>query len=209
VQARQRRIMQNTLPGYLESEGVLRSRQITAAFEVIDRVDFVPDESREQAYADRPLPLTEQATISQPTTVAFMLELLQPQAGEKMLDVGAGSGWTTALLIYIADQGGSVVAVEVDPKLVQQGTKNVRKYFPVAEVRQAGELLGAPEEAPFDRILVSAAAEKLPEELLAQLRIGGRIVLPVKTSILKIDRLSEEEFLKEEYPGFVFVPLKT
>ena len=93
--------MSNPLPGYLQRTGVLKSGKIFDAFGVIDRADFVPEELKSSAYADEALPIGEGQTISQPYTVAFMLSLLDPQPGERIMDVGAGSGWQTAILAYI------------------------------------------------------------------------------------------------------------
>lgn len=192
----------------LVDSGVLRTLRIIAAFEAIDRKDFVPGALHELAYADHPLSIGHGATISQPTTVAFMLELLQPEIGDRILDVGSGSGWTSALLKYLVDQAGTVVAVELEPALVKSGTKNLQKYFPLLAIKQADEVLGAPEDAPFDKILVSASAQEIPHELVAQLRVGGRMVIPVQDTIVRIDRFSEEKFQQETFPGYVFVPLR-
>jgi protein-L-isoaspartate(D-aspartate) O-methyltransferase len=193
---------------HLLDTGVLRTPHITVAFEAIDRTDFVLKEQKEVAYADYPLSIGYGATISQPTTVAFMLELLQPEEGDRVLDIGAGSGWTTALLSYIAGQGGNVIGLEIVPELVKLGTRNVHKYFPFQSIILAEDVLGLPERAPFDRILVSAASEEVPQELLQQLAVGGRMVLPVKDAVVRIERLSDEQFRQEEYPGFAFVPLR-
>jgi protein-L-isoaspartate(D-aspartate) O-methyltransferase len=200
--------MNSLLVKHLLESGALRTPRIIAGFEAIDRKDFVPDQFQAQAYADHPLPIGFGVTISQPTTVAFMLELLAVEQGDRVLDIGAGSGWTTALLCYIADTGGVVFGVERIPELVEIGNRNLHKYFPLAQILQAGEQLGAQEKAPFNRILVSAAADDVPADLILQLQIGGRIVLPVRESIVKIDRISADRYEKEEYPGFMFVPLK-
>lgn len=192
----------------LIEEGTLRTPQIIAAFEAIDRADFVQPDQLEYAYSDQPLPIGYGVTISQPTTVAFMLELLQPTQGERILDVGAGSGWTAALLCYIISPGGSVTAVELIPQIVELGNRNLHKYYPMANIELTGDILGSPQKAPFDKILVSAASDEIPMELVAQLRIGGRMIIPVQETIVKVERISETEFTKEEYPGFMFVPLR-
>jgi len=192
----------------LISSGVLKTPEIIQAFGKVDRADFVPEALKELAYGDFPLSIGEGQTISQPWSVAFMLELLQPQFGQKVLDVGSGSGWTTALLAHIIGSKGMVTGIEKLPALVEQGRSNLRKYsFPWSEIVQAETSLGWEEEAPYDRILVSAAARELPEELIDQLKIGGILVIPVKNSVWKVTKESAENNKKEEYPGFIFLPL--
>ncbi len=188
--------------------GFLKTPRIIRSFEKIDRADFVPAEFQAEAYGDYPLSIGQGQTISQPSTVVFMLELLAPRPGEKILDLGAGSGWTTALLAEIVGSDGKVVGIEAVSFLVKFGRKNLVKYnFSQAEIISAGSQLGSPDQAPFDRILVSAAAEKLPEQLVNQLKIGGRLVLPINQSLWRINKDSGGGLIKEEFPGFVFVPL--
>ena len=165
-------------------------------------------EYQAEANENYPLPIGFGQTISQPFTVAFMLKLLSPQEGDKVLDVGCGSGWTTALLANLVGKTGKVFGVEIIPELVEFGRKNLAKYnFPNAEIVQAGAELGLPSEAPFDRILVSAAAEEIPETLLRQLKAPGVMVLPVKNVIVQIKKDATGEISKKEFPGFAFVPL--
>jgi len=194
---------------HLKSRKRLRTPAIISAFEKVDRADFVLQKYREQAHIDYPLPISQGQTISQPTTVALMLEFLQPQKGDKILDIGSGSGWTTALLAKIAGLEGEVWGVERIPELVELGQNNLKEYnFPNAKILQAGEGIGLPEKAPFEKILVSASAKKFPNELIDQLKIGGRIVIPVGISIWGVDKISETEIKKEEhYYKFIFVPL--
>lgn len=194
----------------LIDSGVLKTPTIINAFHQVDRKDFVPVSFWPRAYDDRPLAIGRGQTISQPTTVALMLELLSPQKGEKILDVGSGSGWTTALLATLVGSKGLVIGLEIIPALVKFGQDNLKKYnFPQAKIIQASSRLGHRSLAPFDRILVSAAAEELPLSLVEQLKIGGRLVLPILNSIWKIDKVGEREIKKTEFPGFIFVPLKS
>ena len=160
------------------------------------------------AYEDCALPIGYGQTISQPYTVAFMLELLGPKEKDKILDVGSGSGWTTALLSKIVGEKGKVFGLERIPELVDFGKKNLSKYgFNNYKIMQAKETLGLSEEAPFDKILVSATAQDLPQDLIDQLRIGGIMVIPIKDAILKIVKLSENKTDTQKFIGFAFVPL--
>ena len=191
---------------------VLRSPKIIKAFEKVNRKDFVRSEYVGRAYDDIPLPIGYNQTISQPTTVAFMLELLELKEGLKVLDVGSGSGWTTALLANIVGKKGEVVGVELIPELVNFGRENIGKYCNGSNVNifPAEGTIGYPLKSPYDRILVSASADEIPLELIKQLKVSGVLVIPVKNSIYKLIRKSNDisDVSKEEYPGFVFVPLR-
>ncbi len=192
---------------HLIKRRVLVSETIIDALSSIDRINFVRPEELNRAYMDNPLSIGYGQTISQPYTVVFMLELLQPEKGNKVLDIGSGSGWTTALLAYIVQKEGSVLGMEKASDLVKFGKSNIEKYnFTNAKIVQSGEELGKPEEQ-FDRILVSAAAREVPDELVNQLKIGGRMVIPVQSSIYKVDKVSEDQVEKDENYGFSFVPL--
>jgi len=137
-----------------------------------------------------------------------MLELLQPQKGNKILDIGSGSGWTTALLAQIVGKEGKVFGVEKITQLVSFGKENLEKYhFFNVEIRKAGKELGLKKEAPFDRILVSAAAQFIPQKLVEQLKIGGIMVMPVNNSLLRIEKISNKKIKLQRLKGFVFVPL--
>jgi len=188
---------------------VLRDSYVKKAFTRIDRADFVPKDYRVEAYEDYPLPIGYEQTISQPTTVAFMLEKLSAQPGDKVLDVGSGSGWTTALLADIVGSTGSVVAVERVPELVVFGKQNIEKYhYANVTIHHAGNTLGVSEEAPFQRILVSAAAHnEIPKELTAQLAVGGIMIAPVDDAIIEIKKHPDGTLRQRIHSGFAFVPL--
>ncbi|MDP2709548.1 MAG: protein-L-isoaspartate O-methyltransferase [bacterium] len=196
--------------------GYLKSPEIIKAFEEIKRADFVLPEDKARAELDAPLPIGHGQTISQPATVAFMLELLRPAKGEKILDVGAGSGWTTALLAQLVGRSGLVSGAERICELKDFAAGNVAKYNFIkngtVQIFCTDGYAGLPELAPFDKILISASAEEIPEELLKQLKPGGRLVMPLgeqgKTqSLLEIKKSTRGEISKKEYPGFIFVPL--
>jgi protein-L-isoaspartate(D-aspartate) O-methyltransferase len=189
----------------------LRTPRIIEAFRKIKRMDFLPEDIKDLAELNEALPIGYGQTISQPLVVAFMLEQLQPYPGDKILDIGSGSGWTSALLGEIVGEQGKVIAIEVIPELKEFGEKNVAKYNfiekGIVEFIWADGSQGYKKEAPFDKILASATASKLPQAWKEQLKIGGRIVIPIDSSIWLFVKKSEKEFEKEEHPGFVFVPL--
>lgn len=195
----------------LIAEGWLKSLQIIEAFRKIKREDFLPKELKHLASLNEALPIGYGQTISQPLVVAFMLELLEPKVGEKILDIGAGSGWTSALLAEIVKEKGKVIALEIIPELVEFGRQNVEKYNfikkGVVEFLCGDGTKGYEKEAPYDKILISASAKKFYKTWSEQLKVGGRIVVPIGGSIFLFLKISEKEFKKEEYPGFAFVPL--
>lgn len=220
--------MANSLTELVEElirEGYLKSPEIIDAFCKIDRADFVLPEFRKEAYENYPLPIGYGQTISQPLTVAFMLELLEPRKGEVILDVGAGSGWQATLLGQIVgdrlssgkSKRGKVIAIERIPELAEIARANIGKYNfidkKIVEVVCGDGAAGAPRNflpaRGFDKIIAAATAEKIPCAWKNQLKIGGRIVAPVGCDILKIDKTSENDFKTEKYHGFVFVPLIT
>ena len=172
----------------------------------MDRADFILPEFASTAYRDIPLPIGFGQTISQPFTVAFILDLLKVSPGQSILDIGSGSGWTTALLARLTGPEGKVLGLERLRELVRYGSSNLRRYpFPWATITRAGSALGNPGKE-YDRILVSAAAPHFPEELVDQLKIDGRLVIPVRHSIRTVAR-TEEGSKREEIYGFSFVPL--
>ena len=198
----------NNLINQLISQGYLKTPRVIRAFKRIHRADFVLPEFKNSAAANVPLPIGHGQTISQPLTVAFMLELLKPKSGDKILDIGSGSGWTTALLAEIVGKRGSVYAIEIVPELCKFGEENVKKYSSSnIQFLCTNGSRGYKKEAPYDRILVSAAADKFPLALKKQIIIGGKIVIPIRSSIWLIERLSKDKFREEEHYGFAFVPL--
>ena len=160
------------------SSQVRDSRVLTAMAEV-PRELFVPPELRHRAYVNEPLPIGNGQTISQPLMTAHMTSVLQPTPTDRVLEVGTGSGYQAAVLGLLSHQG-TVVTVERIPSLARHAAEMLRFLdMNNVEVLNAGPTLGYPEEAPFDAILVTAAAPRLPQSLLNQLAVGGRLVIPV------------------------------
>ena len=194
----------------LIEKGYLKTPRIISAFRKIKRSDFLPEKLKNLAELNEPLPIGFGQTISQPLTVAFMLELLQPKKGDKILDVGSGSGWTTSLLAEIVGSKGKVYAIEIIKELKEFGEKNTKKYNfvnkGIVKFICGDGSKGLLKKSPFDKILVSASAEEIPIELKEQLKIGGRLVIPVRDSIFLIVR-KNNEFEEKEFFGFCFVPL--
>lgn len=196
----------------LIDEGYLKTERIINAFKKINREDFLPEHIKDQASLNIPLPISHGQTISQPLTVAFMLELLQPRRGEKILDVGSGSGWQTALLAEIVGDEGFVYALERIPALKEFGENRVAKYnFKNVQFICADGTKGYKKKAPFDRIIVAAASkDDVPKPLLEQLKVGGIIVIPVgeyEQDMVVMKKVGEDDFDVRRYPGFQFVPL--
>jgi len=197
----------------LIAEGWLKTPEIINAFRAVKREDFLPDKDRDLAEMNEALPIGSGQTISQPLVVAFMLEQLQPRAGEKILDIGSGSGWTSALLAHLVSQNGRVVAVEIVPELKEFGERNAAKYSfvkkGIVQFVCADGSKGFEKEAPYDKILCSAAiqARDVPESWKEQLKVNGAIVSPIGSSIWTIIKTSKTGFVRTEFPGFIFVPL--
>lgn len=182
--------------------------RVRTAFERVQRADFLPPGKRGFAREDAAVPIGHGQTNSQPSTVREMLELLDVDPGMRVLDVGCGSGWTTALLGDLVGPEGEVVGVELVPELVTWGRENLAGYaMPWAHIEQARDgVLGVPEQGPYDRVLVSAEATRLPEELLDQLVDRGLLVVPVRGR-MTVARRTDGEAEVHHAGWYSFVPL--
>jgi protein-L-isoaspartate(D-aspartate) O-methyltransferase len=197
-------------PGAPDRVAADAADRVELAVAAVPRTRFLPAELRELAGQDHPLPIGLGQTSSQPTTVRDMLTLLDVRAGHRVLDVGAGSGWTTALLAHLAGPGGRVIGVERYAPLLgpaREALAGASGSAARAEIRHARPgVLGAPEDGPFDRILVSAGADRLPSALTAQLADGGVMVIPVRERMLRVVRRGED-LQVTRHGAYVFVPL--
>ncbi len=187
----------------------LRSKRfdesIVEAFEKVKREDFVPDDYKYLAYRDRPLPIGENSTISQPYTIAFMLNLLEVKDSGSILEIGSGCGYVLALLSVMAPNA-KIYGLEINKELVNSSKERFNDKENVEIIYKDGA--GAySEKAPFDCILASAAFSTEPSHLFEQLKDGGVLVVPVRNSIIKYKKVGDE-VVREDYFGFSFVPIQ-
>jgi len=184
--------------------------QVLSAMRCVPRERFLAPEMRAQAYEDRPLPISEKQTISQPYIVAYMTAAMQLTGGGSVLEIGTGSGYAAAVLAEIANR---VVTVERHKSLADRARKILHELgYDNVEVVQADGTLGWPEGAPYDGIVVTAGGPSVPRALKDQLAVGGRLVIPVgdretEQALVRITRVSEDEFHEQQLSRVRFVPL--
>ena len=185
------------------------SKQILDAFEAVPREEFMPVELEKDAYRDTAMPIGSGQTISQPYTIAVMLSELDLKLGQKVLEAGSGSGYAAALISEIIGKKGKVIGLEIIKELAKKSKDNLRDYKNV-DIFNRNAAQGMPEEAPFDRILMSAGCREIPKKLLNQLKEGGILVTPkgsrFEQKITVIQRKGNDFVTKKEIPGFIFVP---
>ena len=191
----------------IKSKGI-KDERVLSAIGKIPRHLFMDSGFLDHAYQDKPFPIGADQTISQPYTVAFQTELLQVKKGDKILEIGTGSGYQAAVLIEL---GAKLYSIERQKELFKKTSKFLPKLGYRAKKLVFGDgYIGLEEEAPFDGIIVTAGAPFVPKPLLNQLKIGGRLVIPVGNPVQTMTlfiRKGEKEFDKHEYGEFRFVPL--
>jgi protein-L-isoaspartate(D-aspartate) O-methyltransferase len=178
---------------------------IVNAFRKVEREKYLSEDLQAYAYQDIALPIGYGQTISQPSTVAFMLDLLSLYNKHKVLEVGCGSGYLLNLLTEI-DYNLEIYGTELLKELVDIASERLKGYKSV-KIYHTPNSLGLKDMAPFDRIIVSAATNKIPKELFKQLKEGGVMVMPINDSLYKIIKKNKKKQITQ-YPGFSFVPLK-
>jgi len=186
----------------------IKDEKVLAAIQYLPRELFVLPSLESRAYEDTALPIDEQQTISQPYTVAYMTELLNVQEGDKILEIGTGSGYQSALLYLL---GANVYSIERISALYEQCKALFYSLDMNVKLRLGDGSLGWTEKAPFDSIIVTAGAPELPNKLISQLKIGGRLVVPVgvkhNQDMHLVIRQDEEHYSVEQFDKFTFVPL--
>ena len=193
----------------IESRGITDPK-ILEAFRAVPREEFLSSEYRDLAYGDHPLPIEAGQTISQPYIVALMIKAAEVKPGDKVLEVGAGSGYAAAVMSRIA---GSVLAIERQPDLVAIASERMRRLgYDNVRIVEGDGTRGWPDEAPFDAIVAAASGSHVPETLVKQLAPGGRIVMPVGEpdwvqKLVKVTRGPAGKLIKEDLGGVRFVPL--
>jgi protein-L-isoaspartate(D-aspartate) O-methyltransferase len=193
----------------IRNYGVTDER-IFEALRKIPRHLFVLEEYQENAYDDFPLPIHESQTISQPYTVAFMIQELELKDGQHVLEIGTGSGWSAAIMQYLIGNEGTVITVERFLSLVEFAKENLHKVHSKAHVILADGSLGYPTRAPYDRIIVTAACPEIPKPFITQLKEGGILIAPVGRLFQTMIKAKKVDgILKTDSLGtFRFVPLK-
>jgi protein-L-isoaspartate(D-aspartate) O-methyltransferase len=188
----------------------VRDARVLEAFRTVPREAFVPENLAELAYDDTPLPIGESQTISQPYVVALMAEALELEPGDRVLEIGAGSGYAAAILSRLACE---VFAIERHESLARQAQERMRRLgYSNVHITQGDGTLGWPEHAPFDAIVVAAGGPEVPPALLDQLTDGGRLVIPIgpdprTQSLVRVRRRSDGGYVREDLGGVRFVPL--
>lgn len=202
-------------------KGYVRSERALEAFRTVPREFFVPEKHYFSAYRDHPLPLMNTGqTISAPHMTVMILEYLELHEGLKVLEIGAGSGYQAALIAAIVSpvetiNPGHIYTIEIVPKLVEYARDNLERagFSEVVTVIEGDGTLGYSEEAPYDRIILTAAGPTLPPPLLAQLRVGGSLVMPLGRpglwqQMVRFRKLDDGNLSKESLSSVAFVPLK-
>ena len=200
----------DNLINIMRNSGFLNNSRVESAIKKTPRHEFVPMSLQEKAYDDIPIPIMNNQTVSQPSVVSRMTEWLDVREGQKILEIGSGSGWQSAILSYLVGQG-TIFSIERHPELVNFAKENLEKVgIKNVSVTLGDGSLGLPKESPFDRIIITAACEKIPQSLFDQLSINGLLIAPVgefTQSLVLIKKTPHGVLEIKNEPGYVFVPL--
>ena len=201
----------NDLIIYLKNSKFLTDNRVESALRNIPRHEFVPESELDYAYNNEPLPIMKNQTISQPGVVTRMTEWLDVKDGQKILEIGTGSGWQSAILSYLVGSG-SIYSIERHSELVKFAQENLKKLnIDNVHVILGDGSIGYPEESPYDRIIITAACSKIPSSLIEQLDENGLIIAPVgdsSQSLVLLQNTPEGLVEIKNQPKYVFVPLR-
>lgn len=193
------------------SLGIIKDKKVIEAFKKVPREAFLKDR-KEESYGDYPIPIGEGQTISQPTTVMIMTEALELREGHKVLEIGSGSGYQAAIISKIIGNNGKVISTEIIPELAEFAKNNIKKLkIKNIEIIKHDGSKGYAKEAPYDRIIVTAASPEIPKPLIKQLKENGIIIVPVGNLVEQImikGIRRGSRLIQEEIGQFMFVPLK-
>ncbi|HUY01087.1 MAG TPA: protein-L-isoaspartate(D-aspartate) O-methyltransferase [Candidatus Deferrimicrobium sp.] len=204
---------------YYKFSKTAKSKEVIEAFRRVPREDFIHPSQRSQAYEDHPLPIGHGQTISAPHMAFIMCELLELKEGDKVLEIGGGSGYHAAMCAAIvappkSQNPGHVYTIERVPALVEFARENLKKagFSDLVTVIEGDGTLGYPEKAPYDAIQVTAAGPKVPEPLVEQLKVGGRLVIPVGgrhmyQELVLVKKVKPDKVIQKNVGGVAFVPL--
>ena len=200
----------NELIKIMKNSGFLNDNKVELAIRKNPRHEFVPKSLLNRAYKDTPLSLMKKQTISQPSVVSRMTELLNVKKGQKILEIGSGSGWQSAILSFLIGNG-EVFSIDRHPELVEFAKENLNKLgIPNVNVILGDGSLGLLKKAPFDRIIITAACKKVPPPLFEQLSLDGLLIAPVgeyPQSLILFKKTPQSIIEIKNQPGYVFVPL--
>jgi len=203
-------MQKSTLLKNWQNNNLINNKDVLLAFKQVKREDFILKKYKEQAYEDIPLPIGFNATISQPTTVMIMTQALDVKKGNKILEIGTGSGYQAALLSILVGEKGKIISTEFIPELADFAKQNLKDYKNVTIIKTDGSK-GYKEQAPYNAIIITAAIPELPQTIIDQLKEGGRLVAPVgpqgEQRMIKLIK-KDNRFIKEDLGSFMFVPLK-
>ncbi|MFA5791849.1 MAG: protein-L-isoaspartate(D-aspartate) O-methyltransferase [Candidatus Paceibacterota bacterium] len=190
----------------LKERGI--KEEILKVIEKVDRKDFISEQNLNEVYEDHPLSIGYGQTISQPYTVAFMLQELELKKGDKVLEIGTGSGWNAALISCLIGEEGRIYSVEIIKELADKAKEKLKNYENIV-VLNANASRGLVQHAPYNKIILTAAPKKIPEELKKQLANEGILLAPVGEYVQKLLKLTKQndKFVETEKGDFIFVPL--
>ncbi|MBI2129298.1 protein-L-isoaspartate(D-aspartate) O-methyltransferase [Candidatus Woesearchaeota archaeon] len=204
--------MKNQLIKFWKNEKIVKNEKVLEAFKAVPREEFILGGYEHDAYGDYPLPIHAGQTISQPTTVMIMTDALDAKEGQKILEIGTGSGYQAAILSKLAGEKGKVITTEIIKELADFSKNNIKKLkINNIKILHSDGSEGYAKEAPYDRIIVTAACPKIPQPLIDQLKEGGIIVAPVE-SVLGQEMVKgikkNGKLITASLGYFTFVPLK-